>query len=77
MAPARRKEHPLAGRRVVCNSELATGALVYVLDWVERLPAIGSGDPGAVLVRAPGGTVFAIGADDLPNYDPVPVGYVS
>lgn len=67
------KEHPLAGRRVVMNSDLAYGALVYVVDWLDRLGL--AGDSDAVFVRDSLGG-FPVSASELPNYDPVPVGYV-
>ena len=33
------KEHPLAGRRVVPDAQ--TGATLYVVDWLDRLPNAG------------------------------------
>lgn len=33
------KEHPLAGRRVVPDAQ--TGATLYVVDWLDRLPGVG------------------------------------
>ena len=70
------KEHPLAGRRVVLNSDLPTGALSYVLDWWDRRPGLCPGKPGLVVIRA-AGLVCTVQADELPAYDPVPVGVIS
>ena len=76
------KEHPLAGRRVVTNSDLALGTTVYVIGWAEHLPSLmrpqmrGSISSDAVMVRDVLGPML-VPDEDLPTYDPVPAGYVS
>lgn len=81
------KEHPLAGRRVVTNSALVLGDLVTVVDWMDRVPSLGlearhrligwyQPDAHSVVVRDRIGFAL-VPCEDLPSYDPQPVGSVS
>ena len=91
------KEHPHAGRDVVPHFASATGATVFVVDWLDRMPEL------AVLLRSDTSVGMAYRArtrgqdlhdsgivvagdgrgrclvhhDELPSYDPVPVGVIS
>lgn len=75
--PSRPKEHPLAGRRVVRNSDLPSGVPVYVVDWAERVSGPWAKHTDKVLVREGGRLFRVVNPDDLPSYDPVAVGIVS